>query len=282
MISIIICSRKADISQELKDNIAATIGCEYELCVIDNSRNEYNIFTAYNEGVRRAKGDVLCFMHEDILFRCKDWGNEIQSAYSRDAKIGAIGVVGSQYLSKEKVAWWDASPTVGSIIQGRTDCSEKYHAYCDDAGKVEEKTEVVVLDGCFVCVRSSLFERIKWDEATYSGFHIYDMDICMQVLESKHKVCVIPTIELEHQSSGIQNDSYYMALAAFCVKWGSKLPIYRGIFLKPNELQWRERILQTVSYEHILESQITQIRSSKAYRLGKLLLTPFRWMKRKE
>ena len=62
MISIIICSRKANVPKELKENIASTIGCEYELCVIDNSRNEYNIFSAYNEGIRRAKGDILCFM----------------------------------------------------------------------------------------------------------------------------------------------------------------------------------------------------------------------------
>lgn len=74
LLSLIICSRKADVSQELKDNVAATIGCEYELCVIDNSRNEYNIFSAYNEGVRRAKGGILCFMHEDVLFRANGWG----------------------------------------------------------------------------------------------------------------------------------------------------------------------------------------------------------------
>ena len=60
MISCIICSRRPDISAELKENIASTIGCEYELVVIDNSKNEYSIFSAYNEGVRRAKGDILC------------------------------------------------------------------------------------------------------------------------------------------------------------------------------------------------------------------------------
>ena len=76
LISLIICSRKADISEELKQNIAETIGCEYELCVIDNSRNEYSIFSAYNEGVRRAKGDILCFMHEDVLFRTNKWGGQ--------------------------------------------------------------------------------------------------------------------------------------------------------------------------------------------------------------
>ena len=35
-------------------------------------------------------------------------------------------------------------------------------------------------------------------------------------------------------------------------------------------------------YHHDTEKQLLQIRSSKAYRLGKLLLKPFRWMKRKK
>lgn len=94
MISIIICSRKADISRELKDNIAATIGCEYELCVIDNSRNDYNIFTAYNEGVRRAKGDILCFMHEDILFHSEKWGTIVEEFFLEHAEAGLLGVIG--------------------------------------------------------------------------------------------------------------------------------------------------------------------------------------------
>jgi len=68
MISLISCSRNSDISLKLKDNIAATIGCDYELVFIDNSKNSYNIFQAYNEGVSRSKGDILCFMHDDVIF----------------------------------------------------------------------------------------------------------------------------------------------------------------------------------------------------------------------
>ena len=67
MISIIICSMNPDISAELRQNIADTIGCEYELVVIDNSRNQLSIFQAYNRGVQRSKGDILCFMHDDLL-----------------------------------------------------------------------------------------------------------------------------------------------------------------------------------------------------------------------
>ena len=74
MVSCIICSRKQDISTDLKENIKNTVGCDYELLIIDNSKNQYNIFKAYNEGIRRAKGDILCFMHEDIFYHTQNWG----------------------------------------------------------------------------------------------------------------------------------------------------------------------------------------------------------------
>lgn len=281
MISIIICSRKVDISQELKDNIASTIGCEYELCVIDNSHNDYNIFTAYNEGIRRAKGDIFCFMHEDILFQSASWGTEINEIFARNIKVGAIGVVGGQYLSAKRVAWWDASPMIGSIIQGQLDETGQYNTHYDNGGAVSEITDVVVVDGCFMCIRTSLFEKIRWDNASYNGFHIYDMDICMQILNIKYKVCVTPRIELEHQSSGVQDDFYYMALDTFILKWQKQLPIYRGIVLNSNELLWRERIMEIVSHAHFMETSLLQTKQSITYRLGKFLLKPFSWIKRK-
>ena len=163
MISIIICSRKADISQELKDNIASTIGCEYELCVIDNSHNEYNIFSAYNEGVRRTNGDILCFMHEDVLFRSERWGGGLQDFYSQERSIGAIGVVGGQFLGEIPLPWWDASPMVGKLIQGNIDSNGVYESNLDDGGAVVKLTDVVALDGCFITIRSSLFSTIMWD-----------------------------------------------------------------------------------------------------------------------
>ena len=50
MISIIICSRFQSISKELKDNIENTVGVVHEIICIDNSKSQYDIFSAYNEG----------------------------------------------------------------------------------------------------------------------------------------------------------------------------------------------------------------------------------------
>ena len=83
MISLIICSKYDHLSDNLIRNIDQTIGTEYEIVHIDNSQHQYSIFSAYNEGVRRAKGNVLCFMHEDLHFHTDKWGAKVQEALER-------------------------------------------------------------------------------------------------------------------------------------------------------------------------------------------------------
>jgi hypothetical protein len=68
MVSIIICSKYQQLDKQLLLNIQNTIGTAYEVVNIDNSQHQYSIFEAYNIGVSRAKGEYLCFMHEDVLF----------------------------------------------------------------------------------------------------------------------------------------------------------------------------------------------------------------------
>ncbi len=277
MISIIICSRMADVPKELKDNIASSIGCEYELCVIDNSHNEYNIFSAYNEGVRRAKGEILCFMHEDVLFHSENFGKVLEQNFSRN-DIGAVGVVGAQFISAvQSAGWWDSSPMVGGLLQGRTDSAGKYRIQNDFDGRVGKITDVAVLDGCFITTRADIFKKIKWDETSYNGFHMYDMDICMQILLFGYRVCITPDIVIEHKSGGEESASYFEALKHFKTKWQKQLPIYRGLTLNVKDIEWRENLLKMVELQ---KSQLSQIEKSHAYRLGKQILKPIKFLKR--
>lgn len=88
MLSLIICCRTADISDELKQNIVTTIGCEYELCVIDNDHKylgaEYVVERARQCRKRMSrnnitKGYAVQYADEEHLIedRAK---NKIQSA----------------------------------------------------------------------------------------------------------------------------------------------------------------------------------------------------------
>ena len=271
MISIIICSRKADIPEELKQNIAETIGCEYELCVIDNLRNEYNIFTAYNEGVRRANGDVLCFMHEDVLFHTEGWGKIIINQLA-DKSIGIIGFAGTHFMPSCPLYWWH-SPYIsqynlqtdkGITIQNNT--VDYFHGQLAD---------VAAVDGLCFFIPRRLFADIRFDATTYSGFHAYDMDICMQVITSGLRVCVSRSILVEHfwSEEAIRNEKYakmlYVNMQLFYNKWKDKLPICVGVE-EPAYVMHRLNNLCIQAYD------AQRVRYSKAYRLGRMLLHPIK------
>ena len=215
MISIIICSRTASISDELTQNIDQTIGIPYELVIIDNSENHYSIFSAYNEGVKRSKYEVLCFMHDDIIFKTKDWGISVMKRF-KSSNLGAIGVAGSPYYAILPGAWWSGGYICQSIY------GEQELAY---QSKHDNALPVVVIDGLWFCVRKSLFSMIRFDDTTFNGFHYYDMDISLQIQQNGYKLLNVYDISIQHSSGKL--DTIWLSNALLLQKkWEKNLPIF--------------------------------------------------------
>ena len=273
MISIIICSRTGVVNQNLSQNIAASIGAEYELVPVDNSANRYSIFEAYNEGVSQAKGEILCFMHEDVLFRTESWGKIIENHFLDDS-IGLIGFAGSHFLPSTPMYWY-SSPFVSQRNLNNDDGVVEEHFHEDWFGN-NNLIDVCVCDGLCFFVRRSLFETIHFDENTYKGFHMYDMDICMQVLQTGKRVCVCRDVLVEHRWSEKKQftkqggDAFFANLKLFAEKWKKQLPIWRGLTMIPEEAF--EKIDDL--YRQLYSAKL--VRLSKAYRLGRFLLHPFK------
>ena len=275
MISIIICSRNKDIPSAQKENIERTIGTPFEWVIIDNSANQYNIFTAYNEGVARAKGDILCFMHDDILMHTTSWG-EVIARQLTDTTIGVIGVAGSHFLSSAPLYWYAMPFTAQYNLtndNGKQTLEEHGQCYHDDLA------DVAAVDGMCFFARRELFETVTFDNKTYSGFHAYDMDICLQVLACGWRVCVTRSILVEHfwSEASCSNRRYMKALddnmQLFAAKWASHLPMVQGFPLAHDEMRSLDRLCHSAYDAH-------KARHSKAYRIGQLLLSPTRWAKR--
>lgn len=275
MISIIICSRKPDISSELKRNIAETIGCEYELVVIDNSQSQYDIFQAYNEGVERSTGDLLCFMHDDLLMHTNGWGIIVSKEFEDDS-IGMIGVAGSHFMPKAPMYWW-TSPYIAQFNwetnQGITKKNVTVDSFKGDLA------DVAVVDGLFFCIPKSLFSTLRFDEVSYTGFHAYDMDMSMQVQALMKRVCVTRGFVVEHfwSESQFQNKKYMALLdknmETFYGKWQNSLPLVRGVDMP-------EIVINRLNNLFVSAYGSKKVRSSKAYKLGKAILSPFKWIKK--
>ena len=281
MISIIICSRKPDISDVLKQNIKETIGTDYELIVIDNSHNKYSIFSAYNEGLTLASGDVLCYMHEDLFFHTTNWGREVEKYFAIYPNAGMVGVAGTHYLADMPAAWWDTEIRSGQLLQGATNNGE-YKVIRQDSWLEYKTTPTVVVsvDGLWMCFRRKVFSLIRWDDSLFVGFHGYDTDISLQVWNAGFEVHVFWGVLLEHKSTGVAGADFINSLNVLYKKWKNLLPLVKGVELSKSEMLARSRIVELRHELYKLNCELSTICKSRQYRWGQYLFNPSILIKR--
>ena len=233
MISIIVCSRKSDVSLELKESISSTIGLDFEFVVIDNSHNNYSIFEAYNLGAKRATNPYLCFIHEDVSFSKSSfgWGVLLENKLL-DKKVGVVGVAGSDIVTRTPAPW--SSYRFGkrmNIFQGKKgdDGILKFEKRILNCDVIEEFLPGVLLDGVFLAMRKDIFPKISFDEKLF-GFHGYDFDISLQSYVSGYENYVMYSdVLLTHYSLGNINKDYYENLIKVFRKYESYFPILVGL-----------------------------------------------------
>ncbi len=270
-ISIIICSTHPKTDRELVANIDDTIGVTYEIVHIDNSAGEYGICAAYNKGVERAKGDILCFMHEDVEFHSEGWGQRVVE-YMSQPEVGAIGLAGSVFVPAES-DWRFVGIKFHTlrVIQGFYSPSGQYCTTGCGWEPTGNLHQVAALDGVWFCIRRETFQKIRFDDVTFPHFHLYDSDISMQVNTLGLKLCVCDDIILEHFSEGTFTESFNEGLDHFLKKWGSLLPMVRGCETEISEAEMRKETEQALSgYKDRLAHDCMLLSCKKALKEGDL------------
>ena len=258
MTSIIITSVNQTFLKQVKENIEKTIGSEYELVEIDNRENKYSIFQAYNLGVSKAKGDILCFAHEDILFHTNNWGKKVENHFYKNENLGMIGVVGGDYYPKMPAPWWSNEEInthyVNLIQHWRGNVPERKYRERMSDNKTREYNnpnnanaeDVIAVDGLWFCIRRDLFQSISFDDNTYDGFHFYDADLSMQVYQAGYKTQVVFDILIEHFSPGTLSKGWFISAQVFSKKWSKLLPV--GVQNKQYDNTFELKTLLTYAY----------------------------------
>ena len=210
MISVIISSYKNDLFTQLSRNIASNIGVPYEIIKVDNP-GIMSIAKAYNIGRKRAKFEVLCFCHEDILFRTKDWGQILVDIF-RSKSIGLVGIVGTKAPPLLPVPWWhlDSEMNYSEIFQHyENNQVEKIVWGWKESNSIEE---AVVVDGILLCTSKN--SNLLFDER-FPGFHFYDLALSIDSIKMGYKNLVTNRIVIEHKSNGKLDANWYESLHLF-------------------------------------------------------------------
>jgi hypothetical protein len=222
MLSIIICNYNKSRVIEINNNISEKIGdIEYEVIFIDNSENKYSIFEAYNNGVKRSKGQDLLFIHDDIEFHTPKFGEIILALDLPN--LGVLGIAGSKIKTNVTAPWWISNhenvPN-GILFQSNVQNFKMSKAKTINVGfyKPKQIEEVILVDGVFMYTKKNNCLDIPFDEV-YDSFHFYDLDFSMSMIANGKRNYVSNLILIEHFSCGSLNSDWLRSSFIFKKKW---------------------------------------------------------------
>jgi hypothetical protein len=200
MVSILVCSVRPYLYQQLAKNVEDTIGVDYEILSYDNRQTKKGLCEVYNLLAADAKFDLLCFVHEDIIFTTLNWGKVLVRLFSKN-NVGVLGVAGSKYKSKTFSGWFTGVPELDccNIIHQFPEGRQEAIFFQPTANSVLE--DVVCLDGVFICSTSKVWRDLRFDSENITGFHFYDIDFSIRAAK-KYRVAVSYEIDMIHFTVG--------------------------------------------------------------------------------
>ena len=205
MLSIIISSYKSILFAALEKNIAETCGVAYEIIKIDNP-GIMGICEAYNKGAEKAKFENLLFLHEDVEFHTKNWG-DILKKYFNLKDLGVLGLAGSKRKFHLPYGFVNALP-------GENYSFVTYPGYPENVFKNTQFPFLIkVIDGVFIGMKKSVWKKFRFNEEI-SGFHFYDIDISLRTSESLQNY-LVNDICVDHFSAGNFGNEWIDACISF-------------------------------------------------------------------
>jgi len=241
MISIIVCSVNNSLFKQFESSVNETIGAEFEIIKIDNKNNRYSICEAYNTGAISARFNHICFAHEDIVFRSNNWGTILKDAFENNHNIGIIGIAGSKYKSLAPSGWPSGHPNADCYNLIQQNKNDRLLQIFNRENK-DTMAEVKVLDGAFLFTTKQIWAYNKFDEKTFTGFHGYDLDFCLQVGKN-HKLIVCFELLIEHLSTGSENKDWLINSILLSKKWKDHLPIGNLSYQDKLSVEWYQKRL---------------------------------------
>jgi len=244
---VLVVHNRIELTRACLESLRQTVR-PFELCVVDNGssdgtsaffrrwsgqpplryqRNPDNLglIRALNQGAALARGDGLCFLHNDTEMLDPDWLGRLATAVGAGRTVGLAGLYGARYVRRDGTLL--GRSIVHCLAEGRT------------MGAAD--VDVAFVDGvCLFVPRAVLAEVGGFDES-YGFLHGYDRDLSFAVRATGRR-CVVVGSRFIHRGGGTrvgpgapfdaETDlgQRREAMARFVRKWGHALPAdVRGV-----------------------------------------------------
>ena len=270
MISVIISSVKSDCLDKVSNNIENTIGVPYELLTFANGSGEKGICEIYNLGIDKAQYDILCFMHEDVEIKTKNWGKVVINHFTSGPDLGLLGIAGSTYKTSTPAGWHsagDGTSRANFIQSYKRSNASPVHYYANPNN--EELAQVACLDGVWLCTQKKIASEFRFDDTTFKRFHGYDLDFSLTVGQ-KYKVAVTYNVLLDHSSEGSYDSTWMDETLNLHKKWNKILPVNIGRTPFEKTMKIEKKVFKTLvdqllQFNYPIQVVLSVLSSCKKY-----------------
>jgi GT2 family glycosyltransferase len=201
MISIIICSkddRKFRAVERVYQRVLPRI--EYEII---RMKEVSSLTSGYNQGFRQAKYDKLIFCHDDIFILDRDFSGKL---LRRLDEYDILGIAGTDRLCDG--VWTQSGPThiFGHVIHVDSNKQQFQIQMFNTIDRVFSGMQA--MDGVFLATHRRVVDQIPFDEETFDGFHMYDLDFTFRAYLAGFRLAVCSDISVLHYSRGVFDKAY--------------------------------------------------------------------------
>jgi tetratricopeptide (TPR) repeat protein len=225
-VSVLICSPGAERSapvEAMYHRLLAEV--THEIVVIRDARS---LAEGYNRALRQARHEIVLFAHDDVRIPIPDFAARLLRALSRH---DLVGVAGTRKLVGG--AWHFAGypQLAGQVGMPAGDGGYVVTLY----GVAEAETQgLQALDGLLLATRRETALRLGFDEASFDGWHLYDLDFSLRAAQAGLDCASCNDLLVAHASQGSYDDAWLKYSQRFLDKHRSLLGPPQGVFFKPD------------------------------------------------
>lgn len=137
--------------------------------------------SGYNEAMRSSDAKYKVYLHQDTFIVEYFFLDYLLNIFRKDFKVGMVGIVGAEKLSKDGVMWHEQR--CGNFYR----LEEIARSGFDNITHLKRgKKEVEVVDGFLMATQYDL----PWREDIFHGFDFYDVSQCMEFRRAGYKIVV--------------------------------------------------------------------------------------------
>jgi len=260
MISIIcVYNNKRTLDEVLLESLKSQT-IKSELILLDNTSGRFkSAAEALNFGGKKATGDILVFIHQDMWIHDSNWVERVEEYVYALPDLGVAGVAGMDDTGKDWAERVKYSIKI-SNTQG-----------FDQVSAVTVPETVQTLDECLLIIPRHVFVKQQFDSITFDGWDCYAADYCLSVAKMGYRTYVLPGLT----SHCCLRANYEMYEFKDLLKYQKKLykkykykndTIYTWMgCLNPEYLKWSSRLVRFKPIYHFFFPEFRQMLIKKLF-----------------